>query len=71
MAAPPGVPADRVKLLREAYAMALRDPELVAEVKKSRLDMTPSTGEQIEAVVKEAMNQPPEVVTLVKKVLDQ
>jgi tripartite-type tricarboxylate transporter receptor subunit TctC len=71
MAAPPGVPADRVKLLREAYAMALRDPELVAEVNKSRLDMTPSTGEQIEAVVKEAMNQPPEVVTLVKKVLDQ
>ena len=71
MVAPPGVPADRIKILREAYSKALRDPELVAEVKKSRLDMEPSTGEEVEAVIKEVMGQPPEVVTLVKKLLDQ
>ena len=71
MIAPPGVPADRVKILREAYNKALKDPELMAEVTKSRLDMEPSTGEEIEAVVKEVMDQPPEVVALVKKILDQ
>ena len=71
MIAPPGVPADRVKILREAYNKALKDPELIAEVTKSRLDMEPSTGEEIEAVVKEVMDQPPEVVALVKKILDQ
>jgi tripartite-type tricarboxylate transporter receptor subunit TctC len=71
MLAPPGVPGDRVKILREAYAKALRDPEMVAEVTKSRLDMDPSTGEEIEAIIKEVMDQPPEVVTLVKKLLDQ
>jgi len=70
MIAPPGVPADRVKILREAYNKALADPELMAEVTKSRLDMDPSTGEEIEALVKEITDQPPEVVALVKKILD-
>lgn len=71
MAAPPGVPADRVKILRQAYNQALKDPELIAEVTKSRLDMEPSTGEEIEAVIRDVMDQPPEVIALVKKLLDQ
>lgn len=70
MVAPPGAPVDRVRILREAYNKALSDPELVAEVKKSRLDMEPSTGEEIEALVREVMDQPPEVVALVKKLLE-
>jgi tripartite-type tricarboxylate transporter receptor subunit TctC len=70
MIAPPGVPADRIKILREAYNRALKDPELIAEVTKSRLDMDPSTGEEIEALIKEIMDQPPEVISLVKKILD-
>ena len=70
MVAPPGVAADRVKILREAYNKALKDPALIEEVTKSRLDMDPSTGEEIEALVKEIMDQPPEVIALVKKILD-
>lgn len=69
MAAPPGVPPERIKILREAYNKALKDPELIAEVKKSRLDMDPSTGEEVEAIFKEVMDQPAEVVALVKKVV--
>jgi tripartite-type tricarboxylate transporter receptor subunit TctC len=71
MVAPPGVPAERVKVLREAYSKALRDPELTAEVTKSRLDMEPSTGEEIDAVIKQVMDQPPEVLKLVKKMFEQ
>jgi tripartite-type tricarboxylate transporter receptor subunit TctC len=70
MVAPPGIPADRVKILREAYSKALRDPALIEEVTKSRLDMDPSSGEEIEALIKEIMDQPPEVIALVKKILD-
>jgi tripartite-type tricarboxylate transporter receptor subunit TctC len=70
MIAPPGVPTDRIKILREAYGKAVKDPELIAEVTRSRLDMDPSTGEEIEALIKEIMDQPPEVVTLVKKIID-
>lgn len=67
MVAPPGVPAERVKILREAYTRALRDAELIAEVKKSRLDMEPSTGEQIQAIFNNLMNQPSEVVERLKR----
>jgi len=70
MIAPPGVPAERIRILREAYNNALKDPELIAEVNKSRLDMDPSTGEEIEALIKEIMDQPPEVAALIKKILD-
>ena len=67
MVAPPGVPSERVKILREAYNKALKDPELLDEVKRSRLDMDPITGQEIEAIYKELMDQPPAVVDLVKK----
>ena len=67
MVAPPGVPPERVKILREAYSKALKDPELLDEVKRSRLDMEPITGEEVEAIYKDLMDQPPAVVGLVKK----
>ena len=67
MVAPPGVPADRVKVLREAYAKSLSDADLIGEVKKSRLDMEPSTGEEIQALYKDLMDQPREVIERVKK----
>jgi hypothetical protein len=67
MVAPPGVSQERVKILREAYNKALKDPELLDEVKRSRLDMEPITGQEIDAIYKDLMDQPPAVVDLVKK----
>ncbi|HUF42738.1 MAG TPA: hypothetical protein VMR20_12315, partial [Verrucomicrobiae bacterium] len=67
MVAPPGVPQERVKILRDAYSKSLKDPELLDEVKRSRLDMEPITGEEIESIYKELMDQPAAVVDLVKK----
>jgi tripartite-type tricarboxylate transporter receptor subunit TctC len=67
MVAPPAVPLERVMILREAYNKALKDPELLDEVKKSRLDMEPITGQEIEAIYKDLMDQPPAVVELIKK----
>jgi tripartite-type tricarboxylate transporter receptor subunit TctC len=68
MVAPPGVPADRVKILRDAYNKSLRDSDLVAEVNRSKLDMEPSTGEEIQNLYKELMTQPREVIERVKKI---
>lgn len=66
--AAPGTPADRVKLLREAHAKSMNDPELLAEAKKGKLDMDPSTGEELQAVSVEVMSQPPEVIERAKKI---
>ena len=67
MVAPPGVPPERVKILREAYNKSLKDPELLDEVKRQRLDMEPITGDEVAAIYKELMQQPRAVVDLVKK----
>jgi tripartite-type tricarboxylate transporter receptor subunit TctC len=65
----PGTPPDRVKMLRDAYAQSIKDPDLVAEAKKSRMDMDPSTGEELQTLLNDIMNQPREVIERVKKIL--
>jgi tripartite-type tricarboxylate transporter receptor subunit TctC len=67
--AAPGTPPQRVKLLRDAYSQAMKDPDLVAEAEKGRMDMDPSTGEELQNLLKEIMEQPREVLDRVKKVL--
>ena len=67
MIATPGIPGDRVKVLREAYLKAFKEPEVIAEAKKSRMDLETLTGEDVESEMREVMNQPREVVERVKK----
>ena len=69
MLAGPGVPTERIKLLRDAYAQAMRDPGLIEEAKKSQMDMEHTPGEELQELMKELMNQPPDVIDRVKKVL--
>jgi tripartite-type tricarboxylate transporter receptor subunit TctC len=67
--APPGTPADRVKILRDAYAKAIKDPELLAEAEKRAWDVDLVTGEELEARSKEVIAQPAEVIERMKWVL--
>jgi len=41
----------------------------VAEANKGKMDMDPSTGEELQALLKEIMDQPREVIDRVKKML--
>jgi tripartite-type tricarboxylate transporter receptor subunit TctC len=63
----PGVPTERVNLLREAYVKAFKEPELVAEAKKARMDVELLAGADVERDMREAISQPKEVVDRVKK----
>jgi len=67
--AAPGVPADRVKILRDAYAKAIADPELLAEAAKQNWEVDPTKGEELQALSKEVMAQPREVIERMKWVL--
>ena len=69
MMATPGTPPERVKILREAYAKAMRDPDLITEAKKGRMDMEPFSGEYLQTLAKEVFDQPPDVVARVKKIM--
>ena len=67
--APPSVPADRLKMLRDAFNKAVNDPQFLAEAERRKLEIDPSTAEEIDVLAKEAMITPPEVVERMKKVL--
>ncbi|TMA87074.1 MAG: hypothetical protein E6J74_30720 [Deltaproteobacteria bacterium] len=67
MIATPGMPADRIKILRDAYSKAFKEPEVVEEAKKTKLDLEVLGGAEVEAQIREVMNQPKEVVERVKK----
>ena len=69
MVAGPGNPPDRIKILRDAYAKAMRDPGLIEEAKKSQMDMEYTSGEDLQTLMKELMNQPHEAIERVKKIL--
>ena len=66
---PPGVPADRVKIIRDAFNKTINDPALRAEAERRRLDIDPSTGEELDSLAKEVMTAPPEIVEKVKKLI--
>jgi len=60
-AAPPGTPADRVKLLREALAKAVKDPEFLEEMKKARIEVGYIPPEEVLNMFNALLDQPPEV----------
>jgi tripartite-type tricarboxylate transporter receptor subunit TctC len=66
---PPGVPADRLKVLRDAYTKTMNDPQLQEEVKKRNYEFDPVGGEELEKLAKEVTTQPPEIIDRLKKVL--
>jgi tripartite-type tricarboxylate transporter receptor subunit TctC len=69
MFGPPGMPADRLKMLREAYVKTMKDPQFQEEVKKRNYEFDPVSGEDLESMAKEVTSQPPEIIERLKKVL--
>jgi tripartite-type tricarboxylate transporter receptor subunit TctC len=60
-AGPPGIPADRLKALRDALIATMKDPEFMAEAIKAGLDIDPASAEEVEALLKRLAAFPPEV----------
>jgi tripartite-type tricarboxylate transporter receptor subunit TctC len=69
MIAAPGTPLEVVKILRAAYASVLKDPQLLAEAKKSKADVDYTSGEELQALTVQLMEQPPAVIERMKKLL--
>ncbi|MDP2606248.1 MAG: tripartite tricarboxylate transporter substrate-binding protein, partial [Deltaproteobacteria bacterium] len=65
----PETPAEQVRILREAHVKAMKDPELVAEAEKGKMDMDTSTGEELDAITQKIMDQPEEIIVRIKKIM--
>jgi tripartite-type tricarboxylate transporter receptor subunit TctC len=68
---PPGVPADRLKVLREGFVKMMADSDMIAEAKKKGLEPNLMTGEEVEALGRELATVPPEVMQKMKPLLEK
>ena len=68
--APPGVPTDRVKALREAFVKTLQDKEFLADAEKRQAEINLVTGEEVEDVLRKAAAAPKNVIESVKTALE-
>ena len=64
---PPGVAPEIVAALRTAFSNTMRDAALIADVRKSGLDIDPLAGDRLQAIVGAAVDVPPPVVELARK----
>jgi len=63
-AGPPGIPADRLELLRAVFMKALADPQLLADAKKMDAPISAATGEHVQSVITAALRQTPQNLQL-------
>ena len=65
----PGVPVDRVKIFREAFVKMFKDPEFLDEIKKRKWEVSPVSGEELQALANEVVDQPADVTAALKRIL--
>jgi tripartite-type tricarboxylate transporter receptor subunit TctC len=67
---PPGVPADRVRALRDAFDAAMKDPQMIAEAKKYGIDVDPLPGSAIEAIMRDIDAAPQPLIDRLRKIIE-
>lgn len=65
----PGVPADRVKILRDAFEKTINEAAFLAEAERRRLEIDPTTWKEMDSLAKEVIATPPDVVERMRKLL--
>lgn len=63
------VPEDRVKLLQTAFDQAVKDPGLLAEAKKLRIDISPKSAAEAHKILDDLYKQPPDILDEARHVL--
>ncbi len=60
--APPNVPPGRLKILRNAFAATMKDPEFVADVKASKFELDPEDGDHLQSLIEKIYATPKAIV---------
>ena len=69
--APPGIPEDRYAALSKAFAETLKDPALLADAAKMKLDIDYLSGEDAKKLLKQFADYPPAVLEKAKLAIGQ
>jgi tripartite-type tricarboxylate transporter receptor subunit TctC len=67
--APPGLPPERLKMMRDAFNATMKDPEFIAEVKLRKLDLEPETGEHLEGLIKKTYATPKPIIDRIAELI--
>jgi tripartite-type tricarboxylate transporter receptor subunit TctC len=67
--APPGVPADRVKALRAAFAATMKDAAFLAEAKAQKMQIDPVSGEAIDDLLGRVYSASPGVIARIRELV--
>jgi len=67
--APPGVPAERVALLRGVFDAAVGDPSLLAEANRMQIDVNPRPGSEVQKIIASLLAEPPTVIEQAKALM--
>ena len=67
--APPDIPTDRKLALRQAFDAVVKEPALIEDAKKQRLEIAPANGQAVEDLVKSVYATPPAMIENVKQVV--
>jgi tripartite-type tricarboxylate transporter receptor subunit TctC len=70
VAAPPGVPPDRLAALRHAFDTTMKDPDFIAEAARLQLEIEPLTAAEIEKLMATAYATPKSVVQQAAELLE-
>ena len=69
--APPGIPADRAKALRDAFNATMVDPEFLKEAARGNVEVNLVKAEEIDTLLRDAAALPPAVIERARQVLDR
>jgi tripartite-type tricarboxylate transporter receptor subunit TctC len=67
--APPGLPPERLAMLRKAFDETMQDPRFLADVTKTRLKVSPTSGTEMDRLIAEMKAVPKHVVAVVAKLM--
>jgi tripartite-type tricarboxylate transporter receptor subunit TctC len=66
----PGVPAERVRALRDAFAATMKDPDFIAASNQSKFELAPIRGEDMQKVVERVLATPAPLVARARKIME-
>ena len=67
--APPGVPPERVKILRQTFDRTMKDPDFLAEAAKLNMDIKPLGGDELQRIAIDVVQSPPEGLARAKELI--
>jgi tripartite-type tricarboxylate transporter receptor subunit TctC len=63
------VPPERVTALRRAFDATMKDPEFLADAQRQGMEISATTGEELQQLVTGIVNAPPAVLEKIRQVV--